>query len=40
MQLLDWFCKAIALYFEAIAIEQRYYAVPMYCVMGNQSGFE
>ena len=33
LQLLQWFCKAIATYYEAIAIEQRYYAVPMYCVV-------
>ena len=33
MQLLQWFCKAVGTYHEAIAIEQHYYAVPMYYVL-------
>ena len=37
MQILHWFCKAIAMYYEAIAIKQHYYTVPIYCFVVNQS---
>ena len=37
MQLLEWFCEAIAMYYVAIAIEQRYYAEPIYCVVVIQN---